>query len=47
MNYNNVFSKQFDQNGHFSPSEFSSAGIKIGVWINSGGLNGLCRPEFE
>ena len=27
-----VFCKQFDRNAHFSPSEFSSAGIKIGVW---------------
>ena len=26
-----VFCKQFDRNAHFSPSEFSSAGIKIGV----------------
>ena len=47
MNYNNVFCKQFDQNEHISPSEFSSAGIKIGVWINSGGLNSLGRPKFE
>ena len=27
----NVFCKQFDRNAHFSPSEFSSAVIKIGV----------------
>ena len=27
--------------------EFSSAGIKIGVWINSAGLNNLGRPKFE
>ena len=40
----NVFCKQFDQNEHFSPFEFSSAGIKIGVWINSGSLNSLGRP---
>ena len=30
LNYNNVFCKQFDQNEHFSPFEFSLAGIKIG-----------------
>ena len=41
---NNVFCKQFDQNEHFFSFEFSSAGIKIGVWINSGGLNSLGRP---
>ena len=34
----NVFCKQFDQNEHFSPFEFSSAGI------NSGGLNSFGRP---
>ena len=27
--------------------EFSSAGIKIGVWINSAGLYNLGRPKFE
>ena len=31
INYDNVFCKQFDQNEHFSPSEFSSAGISTGV----------------
>jgi len=45
MNYNKVFSKQFDQNEHFSPFEFSSAGIKIGVWINSGGLMTISASE--
>ena len=30
---------QFDRNEHFSPFEFSLAGIKVGVWINSAGLN--------
>ena len=40
----NVFCKQFDRNAYFSPSEFSSAGIKIGVWITLAGLNNLCRP---
>ena len=35
----NVFCKQFDWNAHFSPSEFSSAGIKIGIWINLAGLS--------
>ena len=39
----NVFCKQFDQNAHFSPPEFSSAGIKIGVWITLAGLNNLGR----
>ena len=39
-----VFCKQFDRNAHFSPSEFSSAGIKIGVWITLAGLNNLGRP---
>ena len=39
----NVFCKQFDRNAHFSPSEFSSAGIKIGVWITLAGLNNLGR----
>ena len=39
--------KQFDRNEHFSPSEFSSAGIKIRVWIDSAGLNNLGRPYFE
>ena len=34
---------QFDRNEHFSRSEFSSAGIKIGVWINSAGLINLGR----
>ena len=45
--YYNVFCKQFEQNGHFSPFEISSAAIKIGVWINSAGLNDLGRPQFE
>ena len=31
INSYNVFCKQFDRNEHFSSSEFSSAGIKIGV----------------
>ena len=31
INFNNEFCKQFNQNEHFSPVEFSSAGIKIGV----------------
>ena len=39
----NVFCKQFDRNAHFSPSEFSSAGNKIGVWITLAGLNNLGR----
>ena len=39
-----VLCKQFDENEHFSSFEFSSAGIKIGVWVNSGGLNSLGRP---
>ena len=30
MNYN-IFGKQLYQNEHFSPFEFTSAGIKIGV----------------
>ena len=45
ISYNNVFckqcdrnEKQFDRNEHFSRFEFSSAGIKIGVWISSVGL---------
>ena len=33
-NYNNVFCKQFDQNEHFSPFEFSLAGIEISIWIH-------------
>ena len=40
----NVFCKQFDRNELFSPFELSSAAIKIGVWINSAGLNNLGRP---
>ena len=47
INYYNVFCKQFDRNEHFSPFELSSAAIKIGVWINSAGLNDLCQPSFE
>ena len=39
----NVFSKQFDRNEHISSPEFSSAGIKIGVCINSTGPNNLGR----
>ena len=31
VNYYIVFCKQFDQNEHFSPFEFTSAGIKIGI----------------
>ena len=31
INSYNVFCKQFDRNAHVSPSEFSSAGIKVGV----------------
>lgn len=38
---------QFDLSKHFSPTEFSSAGIKNGVWIKSAGLNSLGRPKFE
>ena len=34
---------QFDRNEYFSSFEFSSAGIKTGVWINSAGLNNLGR----
>ena len=41
INYNKVFCKHFGQNKHFSPFWFSSVGIKIGVSINSGGLNSL------
>ena len=41
INYNKVFCKHFGQNEHFSPFWFSSVGIKIGVSINSGGLNSL------
>ena len=44
INYIKVFCKQFDQNEYFSLFEFSSAGIKAGVWINSGGLNSLGQP---
>ena len=44
INYYNVFCKQFDRNEHFSPFELTSAAIKIGVWINSAGLNNLGRP---
>ena len=44
INSYNVFCKQFDRHEHFSPSEFSSAGIKIGVSINSASLNNLGRP---
>ena len=44
INYSEVFCKQFDKNEHFSPFEFSSAGIKIGVQINSGGPNSLGLP---
>ena len=29
---------------HFSPFKLSSAAIKIGVWINSAGLNDLGQP---
>ena len=39
INYYNIFPKQFDRNEYFSPFEFSSARIKIGVWINSARLN--------
>ena len=31
INYNKVFCKQFDQNEYFSPFEFSSAEINIGI----------------
>ena len=31
LNYNNIFCKELDQNEHFSPFEFSSAGIMISV----------------
>ena len=44
MNYYNVFCKQFDRDEHFSPFGLSSVAIKIGVWINSAGLNNLGRP---
>ena len=37
----NIFCKQLDQNEQFSPFEFSLAGIKISVWINSASLNNL------
>ena len=37
----NVFSISSDQNELFSPFEFSWARIKIGIWINSYGLNSL------
>ena len=47
MNFYNVFSKQFDRDEHFSLFELSSVPIKIGVWINSVGLNNLGRPWFE
>ena len=40
----NVFCKHFEQNEYFPPFEFSSAGVKTGVWINSAGLNNLGRP---
>ena len=36
-----------DRNTLLSPIEFSSAGIEIGVWINSAGLINLGRPKFE
>ena len=45
------FCKQYDQNDHFCPFEFSSAGIIIGVagiilsiWINLGSLNNMGQP---
>ena len=41
-----IFFKQSDLNEHFPPFEFSLAEIKIGVWINSAGLNNLGRLEF-
>ena len=44
INYNNVFCKPFDRNEHFSPIDLSSPAIKVGVWINSAGLNNLGRP---
>ena len=44
MHSYDVFCEQFDRDKYFSPSEISSAGIKIGVWINSTGLNNLGRP---
>ena len=44
INCDNVFCKQFDRKDHFSPSEFSWAGVKIGVWINSAGLNHSGQP---
>ena len=47
INYYNVFPKQFDWNEYFSPFEFSSARIKIGIWINSARLNNLGRPLFK
>ena len=31
LNYNNIFCKELDQNEHFSPFEFSSAGIMISI----------------
>ena len=31
LNYNNIFCNEWDQNEHFSPFEFSSAGIMISV----------------
>ena len=40
----NIFCKQLDQNEQFSPFEFSLAGIKIGVWINSANRKNLGRP---
>ena len=38
------FASSFTEMNIFSPFEFTSTGIKIGVWINSPGLNNLGRP---
>ena len=47
INYYNAFCNQFDRNEHFSPFDFNSAGIMIGVWINSARLNNLLvRSRF-
>ena len=45
----NIFCKQLDQNKQFPPFEFSLAGIKISVWINSANRKnlGLIRIRFS
>ena len=42
-----VFGSSITEMSIFFLFEFCSAGIKIGVWINSAVLNYLGRPKFE